>query len=251
MTAPGNFIWCKTPSHRMRAIAQTISSPWCIIAALALGLLSTTLFAAYVATRFPYWRHYPFSRVASVYTDSKSGGRWLFGVARGPGVCWVHSSSERFCKPDPLTGLTSLDEVADQPITSPPTWALVDFNTTNYSVTSYATGWPFPAFRLAQYYDKDWLITGGRGELRWDRVRGAHVIPTIPIFTGLIADAFVHGVFWILLVHLLRTGLVMRRQETRRKQGFCPECGYSLVSSCTNGICPECGTRTTPRSTED
>ncbi len=59
-------------------------------------------------------------------------------------------------------------------------------------------------------------------------------VPLVPIWSGLIADAFI---LWAAAT-VLRRSLAKFRAHLRRRRGECPRCGYALVSS---GICPECG----------
>jgi hypothetical protein len=61
-------------------------------------------------------------------------------------------------------------------------------------------------------------------------------IPVMPLWTGLVCDV----VFWTIAPALLVFGYPAWRRLIRRRQGRCPNCGYTLLGA-QGIVCPECG----------
>lgn len=103
-----------------------------------------------------------------------------------------------------------------------------------------AHGWPFLALRC-ELADPDGqpVLRGGLSVSRLDPRKGsrAAILPLIPMWAGLAADAAIFGAGFGLLM-LAASGL---RRELRRRRGHCPRCGYTLSGLPAPGVCPECG----------
>lgn len=123
--------------------------------------------------------------------------------------------------------------------------------------TRYRAGWPFHALERRDYEGQPWFITprhlgrfiwnGIRGGLQIDLGfttpgwRGVALIPTLPVWHGLLADI---TFYWLLTggLYELRARAIRRRRLARNQ---CLNCDYSLDTLST---CPECGTPS-PRGT--
>jgi hypothetical protein len=62
------------------------------------------------------------------------------------------------------------------------------------------------------------------------------VLPTRPIWSGLILNSALYAAGWGLLL----IGPRRARARRRKQRGWCLSCGYDLVGS-SSGVCPECG----------
>lgn len=66
------------------------------------------------------------------------------------------------------------------------------------------------------------------------------VVPSIPIWSGLVVDSAVFGAGWALIL-ATGVGMIVRlRDRRRRSRGMCADCGYDLCGDFAGG-CPECG----------
>lgn len=66
---------------------------------------------------------------------------------------------------------------------------------------------------------------------------GNHLLPTFPLWPGLLADTAIFAGAWGVLIF---TPLVVRRW-LRARRGGCPQCGYSREGLKSDAVCPECG----------
>lgn len=64
-----------------------------------------------------------------------------------------------------------------------------------------------------------------------------HLLPTFPLWPGLLADTGLFAGAWALLIF---TPLGVRRW-LRARRGGCPQCGYSREGLKEGAACPECG----------
>lgn len=72
---------------------------------------------------------------------------------------------------------------------------------------------------------------------------GRRLLPTFPLWPGLLADTAFYGGAWAIL---LGTPILIRRW-IRSRRGGCPACGYSLEGLKDGAPCPECGAAPTTR----
>ncbi len=102
-----------------------------------------------------------------------------------------------------------------------------------------ASGWPFHALCDA------WTSSARRPSLQLRGIKtslirhvGRNVVlPTHPIWPGLLADSAIFGTGWALLLGTFP----LAKRWRRARSGGCARCGYD-VSGLPSGTCPECGT---------
>jgi hypothetical protein len=70
---------------------------------------------------------------------------------------------------------------------------------------------------------------------------GEHLLPTFPLWPGLLANTAIYGGAWAVLIGVP----VLLRRWLRARRGGCPQCGYSREGLKVDAPCPECG-RTPP-----
>lgn len=66
---------------------------------------------------------------------------------------------------------------------------------------------------------------------------GEHLLPTFPLWPGLLANTAFYGGAWAVLIF---TPLFVRRW-LRARRGGCAGCGYSREGLKAEAPCPECG----------
>ncbi len=103
-------------------------------------------------------------------------------------------------------------------------------------VQTMAAGWPLLAARHVTSYDD---ASTGPGQTRGEynvRILGkSRLIPTEPVWLGLVGNTILYAGAAIALVVLVR---VVRRAH-RRRQTRCVACGYDVSGGIA--VCPECG----------
>jgi hypothetical protein len=66
------------------------------------------------------------------------------------------------------------------------------------------------------------------------------IIPSRPLWRGLVGDALIFAAAWFLFLKLARAGFADLAARRRNRRGLCPHCGYDLTGL-ESGVCPECG----------
>lgn len=118
-----------------------------------------------------------------------------------------------------------------------------------YFITTTGSGWPLRAFSHIS-----WDIGGKSVPTAPDNPQLEHawriksiargnfpplelIIPTSPIWPGLIADTAI----WSAASALLLFGLKQLRATHRRRRNRCPHCNYARVGLAQDAPCPKCG----------
>lgn len=99
-------------------------------------------------------------------------------------------------------------------------------------------GWPFRSVRGTMHVNAMsgyWVVPG------FVPLIGGGVLPSIPIWPGVLANTLVYSTLWLAGV----LSLMRLKTAVRRRRGLCPACGYDLTGTTS---CPECG-HGTPRPT--
>jgi hypothetical protein len=114
------------------------------------------------------------------------------------------------------------------------------------SVSLVEVGWPFAAFRRAEWHARETVPPGvlrikprymhpGNLVLRLGQYR--------PMVAGFLGDVAVWAVGLGLLTVLPMRAVRALRERQCRRAGCCPKCGYALTGLASGRECPECGTR--------
>lgn len=148
---------------------------------------------------------------------------------RGPGMhawVWHRVDPDETYWPIP-------EEIAADPS---PWWAAGFGSREEPQVQTMAAGWPLLAARHVTAYDD---ASTGPGQTRGEyntRILGqSRLIPTEPVWLGLLGNTILYACATIALVVLVR---VLRRAH-RRRRTRCIACGYDMSGGTT--VCPECG----------
>jgi hypothetical protein len=115
--------------------------------------------------------------------------------------------------------------------------------------TARITGWPMPCLKSRTYMCSDRPGTQEVGAIRLQPIPapttrivddpGAGSVPLIPLLPGMLVDAAVFAIPWMLIL----LAAPAARRAVRRRRGRCAECGYDLRATPADDPCPECGDR--------
>lgn len=231
---------------------------WC----LGLGLLTTVLVAWVFAQG---WLQGPDRRIrtevramdAPVFAPDSTG---LYEVdlvtARGFTMWRTWSGYRNVPVRDHLPTATRPNEIA-------PRWVLeqlcadVDWRGPKRGVEQWhmQVGWPWRAMQWHYHTEAATsdLVHRGAVVFRADAVgvppkaikRDHIVLPWMPVWAGLSADAIFFASLWWLAWFGTRSWKRWRRSH----RGQCPQCGYARGGIASSAPCPECGYRETPINT--
>lgn len=113
--------------------------------------------------------------------------------------------------------------------------------------TIHQFGWPMHCLWNGRIYNQPgpnepgWT-QDGYGGIRVGSRPFPRVLPTLPMWGGLVVDCAVFALLWFRV--LLVPGMV--RRASRRCRGLCAACAYDLRATPAGAPCPECGLAQNP-----